>query len=103
MLVLNTCPDKKSAERIAKSLVKGRLAACVSVIPLEKSFYWWKGKLDVTSEWLLLVKTRATLYAKVESHIKRSHPHKVPEIVGLKIAKGSKDYFFWLQQNTLTG
>jgi periplasmic divalent cation tolerance protein len=100
MLVLNTCPDRKAAERIAESLVKKKLAACVSILPISKSFYRWKGKTIEAGEWLLLIKTKAALYNRAEAHIKANHPHKVPEIIGLRIGKCEKNYFDWVEEST---
>ncbi len=100
MLILNTCPDRKAAERIAKSLVKEKLAACVSILPISKSVYRWKGKTIEVGEWLLLIKTKAALYKKAEAHIRAIHPHEVPEIIGLSIKRCEKNYFDWVEKST---
>lgn len=101
ILILNTCPDKKTANKIAQSLVRKKLAACVSIISLEKSVYRWKGKMEKAKEWLLLIKTKTSLYKKVEAHIKKNHPHEVPEIIAVSVKESEWLYKRWVEKNTL--
>ncbi len=52
-----TCPTRTEARKIAKAILKDKLAACVNIIGGLESHYWWKGKLERTGEFLLLIKT----------------------------------------------
>lgn len=99
LLVLVTCP-KKSAEKIAREVLKLRLAACVNILGTVRSRYWWKGKLDSADESLLLVKTRTELFDELERAIRRIHPYEVPEIVGFHVERGSKPYVDWIMKET---
>lgn len=63
--------------------------------PIE-SHYVWKGKRKMAKEFLCIIKTKASLYKKVERVIKEVHTYKTPEIVAMPIVFGSKDYFKWL-------
>lgn len=101
MQVITTVSKKTDAEKIAKVLIDGRLAACVQIIGPIKSIYRWKGKIENAKEWACLIKTRKTLYKKVESAIRKIHPYEVPEIIAVSIAQGSKDYLKWLSGNTI--
>jgi len=99
-IVLVTCGTLKEARRIARSVVRKRLAACVNVIlsPAE-SFYWWKGKLEKAREYLLVMKTTAKRLAELEKEVKRLHSYDVPEFIALSIVAGSSDYLAWLRQS----
>lgn len=99
--VITTVSEKKDAERLAKYILDERLGSCVQIIGPLKSVYRWKGKIEKTLEWACLIKTRKTLYKKVETAIKKIHPYEVPEIIAIPIAEGSKDYFKWLSDETL--
>ena len=99
--VLSTAPDMKKARQLAGLLVSKRLAACVQLLPGLESHYRWKGKKETSKEVLLLIKTRASLYKKLEAAILKHHPDEVPEIVCLPISKGSKRYLDWIAKETI--
>lgn len=96
IVILSTAPDIKTAQSIAKSLVKKKLAACVSVREGWLSFYQWKGKVENAKETLLLIKTTKKNFCKVEKAIKAAHPYEVPEIISVPITRGSAEYLSWL-------
>jgi len=98
--VLSTAPNLKKARQLAGLLVSGRLAACVQLLPGLESHYRWKGWKETSKEVLILIKTRASLYKKLEAAILENHPYEVPEMVCLPITKGSKSYLDWLVQST---
>jgi len=94
--VLTTVEHKADAEKIAKSLVEKRLAACAQVIGPLASYFHWQGKLDSAREYLCLIKSREDLFPELEAVIKSMHPYEVPEILATPIIKGGKDYMNWL-------
>lgn len=96
-LILTTCPDAELAERLARSLVESRLAACVNVLPPVQSIYRWQGAVETAEERLLVVKARAADYAAVERHIRGMHPYEVPEVIALPIVQGLPAYLAWLE------
>ena len=93
-----TCPDMKSTEKISDALLKKKLAACVNILPIIKSEYWWKGKIKNHSEVLMIVKTKTSLYNQIEKEVKKLHPYTVPEIISFKIDKGNEDYLNWISE-----
>ena len=96
-----TVGDRKTAEKIAGDLLQGRLAACVSVVPGVESSYWWKDRIERSSEILLIIKTRRALREDIMQFVKQHHPYNVPETVFTEIDGASKDYLDWLGANTL--
>jgi periplasmic divalent cation tolerance protein len=100
MLVLTTLPSYMSAESLASKILDAKLAACCSILRMERSMYRWKGKVRKESELLLMIKARKSSYPKLEAFIKKNHPHKCPEIVALAASKVSKDYKKWLYSET---
>lgn len=97
-VVLVTCGSLTEARRIAHHVVSARLAACVNIIlsPVV-SFYTWKGNLEKTREYLLVIKTTAKCLAALEKAVMRLHSYDVPEFVALPIAAGSSNYLSWLE------
>ena len=95
-LVLNTCPDPESAQKIATSLVDSRLAACVSILPKVKSVYRWQGKTEVSDEHILLIKSTNILFSTLQQHIVAHHPYELPEIISVPISSGLDQYLDWI-------
>ncbi|HOW87140.1 MAG TPA: divalent-cation tolerance protein CutA [Candidatus Omnitrophota bacterium] len=94
--VLTTVPKISKARSLAGLLISKRLAACVQILPGLESHYRWRGKKETAKEILLLIKTRASAYKKLEKAILQNHPYEVPEIVAFPITKGSKTYLDWI-------
>ena len=94
--ILSTAPSVKEARYLAGLLLSGKLAACIQLVPNLESHYRWKGKKETSKEVLLLIKTKASLYKKVESLILKHHSYEVPEIIFLPVTKGSKSYLNWI-------
>ena len=95
-LVLSTCPDRETAERLARLLVTRRLAACVNIVPGLLSVYRWEGGIHSDAEVLLLIKTDAERYPELETTLRAEHPYELPKIVAVTISEGSTDYLRWI-------
>lgn len=93
-----TCDKKKEAAAIARELLRARKAACVSIYPRGDSLYWWKGAVEMSREYLLIAKTRASLLPDLISAVKAIHSYEVPEIIALPIVGGNRDYLQWLDK-----
>jgi len=97
VIVLVTCRSTKEAERIARSLVERRLAACGNILRSRvRSIYRWKSKIESAREFLLILKTSRRRFPKLQSAVKRLHSYEIPEIIALPIAEGSGAYLSWL-------
>lgn len=99
-IVLCTCPDNESAEKIAHLLVSQKLAACVNLIPGVKSIYQWQGQLMSDNEVQLVIKTSKERFSQINDLLDQQHPYDVPELLALDVAQGSTSYIEWLA-NTL--
>jgi periplasmic divalent cation tolerance protein len=99
LLVLCTCPTREVASAIATALLEERLAACVNQLPGIKSLYRWEGRIEDDEELLLLIKTTAQRFPALEEMIRDLHPYDVPEIIGLPLTVGSKDYLAWIRNS----
>jgi periplasmic divalent cation tolerance protein len=100
IVVLVTTESKESAREIARALLQGRKAACVSILPEVESHFWWQGALDHAREALLILKTRASLLEEVVAAVKAAHPYDVPEVIALPIVGGNPEYLRWLDAET---
>ncbi len=95
-LVLVTAPDLKTARKLARAALKAKLIACANLVPKIESHYWWQGKIESSSEVLLLLKTTGAKLGKLERLILAEHPYDTPEFVVVPLKAGSQRYLAWL-------
>ena len=100
LLVLCTCPDRDTAESIARALVERRLAACVSVLPGVLSVYRWQGAVEQATELQLVIKTTRDRYAEVEAAVQAVHPYELPELIAVEPVAGLARYLDWIAAET---
>jgi periplasmic divalent cation tolerance protein len=101
VVVFITVKDSEEAQKIAKSLLKRRQAACVNIVPEVNSHFWWKDKLESTQESLLIVKTKESLLPELMKSVKKIHSYSIPEIIALPIVGGSQDYLDWIDSEVI--
>ncbi len=95
--IFTTVDDRDRAEFLAQGLVDAHLAGCVQILGPMRSVYWWQGKRETAQEYLLLIKTRADLYPRVEAWLQQHHPYTVPEILAVPVQAGLPAYLQWLE------
>ncbi len=99
-LVLVTVGSETAARAMARTLVGEGLAACVNVLGPINSIYRWRGAVEDEKEYLLMIKTRAALYRRIERRVRELHSYDVPEVLALPIETGSAPYLEWLFEMT---
>jgi periplasmic divalent cation tolerance protein len=100
-IVLVTTGDEQQAQSIAHHLVDERLAACVNIVGPIRSVYRWRDAVEDDPEFLLLIKTRASLLGRLERRVLELHSYEVPEVLALAPSGGSAAYLGWLFQATV--
>ncbi|KAM0031714.1 putative divalent ion tolerance protein, CutA [Helianthus debilis subsp. tardiflorus] len=100
IVVYVTVPNKEAGKKLAGSIVKEKLAACVNRVPGIESVYLWEGEIQTDSEELLIIKTRESLLNALTEHVKANHEYDVPEVIALPITGGSIPYLEWLKNST---
>ena len=95
-IVWVTAPNLKTARVLCKGALHKRLAACANLVPKIESHYWWKGKVETTSEVLLIFKTLRKRLPALEKFILKNHPYETPEIVACPIQAGNPAYLEWI-------
>ncbi|KAL8456500.1 hypothetical protein ACS0TY_033804 [Phlomoides rotata] len=103
IVVYVTVPNKEAGKKLAESIVKERLAACVNRVPGIESIYEWKGEIQTDSEELLIIKTRESLLEALTEHVKANHEYEVPEVISLPITGGNVEYLEWIKNSTRNG
>jgi periplasmic divalent cation tolerance protein len=99
-VILVTAGSEELAVVIARALVDERLAACVNIVGPVRSIYRWRDGVEDDREYLLIIKTRALLYMKVETRVRELHTYEVPEVLALNADRGSPPYIQWMLDST---
>jgi len=100
MQVVTTTDSREEADRLARSAVEGRLAACAQVAGPVTSTYWWEGAVQTATEWQCVLKTTAARFDALRAHLEREHSYETPEIVATPIVAGGAAYLDWIRRET---
>ena len=98
-VVLVTAPKLTMARKLARGILKNRLAACANLVPGVESHYWWEGKICRDVEMLMVVKTSRAKLKVLEEFVLAEHPYDTPEIVVLPIDSGNRRYLKWVGES----
>ena len=98
IVVFSACDSAEQAETIAKALVDQHLAACVNIVPGARSIYRWKGQIEDTAEWMLIIKSRRDLMEPLRAAIGKIHSYEVPELLAVPVVDGSESYLAWVDR-----
>jgi periplasmic divalent cation tolerance protein len=97
IVVFMTAANRDEAVRLAEMMVAARLAACVQILPEMESVYRWQGKIERQQEVLVIAKTAASKFEKLEREVRAIHSYDTPEIVALPLTAASSPYLEWLK------
>lgn len=100
LLVLTNLPDRATAEKLAETLIRKRVAACVNILAPCRSVFRWKGAVQHDEEHPVLIKTTRARYAALEAAIREAHPYELPEIMAVPIERGLPAYLDWVATET---
>jgi periplasmic divalent cation tolerance protein len=98
-IVLTTTGTKEEAQKIGRALVEARLAACVNIVGPIESIYRWQRKVETSAEYLLVIKTTASAFARLRDAIGKLHSYELPECVELAVTGGSAAYLNWIERS----
>ena len=99
-VVLTTLGNRVDAQSLVRRLVEDRLVACGTIVENAFSIYEWQGKLEETSEVLVVLKTREDLWDELQKAVRELHPYDVPELLALPVQKGLHANLEWLAGQT---
>ncbi|XP_024450334.1 protein CutA, chloroplastic isoform X2 [Populus trichocarpa] len=77
IVVYVTVPNREAGKKLANSIVKEKLAACVNIVPGIESVYQWQGEIQSDAEELLIIKTRQSLLEALTEHVKANHEYEL--------------------------
>ena len=99
-VVFTTAGSLEEAEKIARTLVEQRFAACASILPQVRSIYRWQGKVEEAEEVAAIFKTRGDAADRLITRIAALHSYNVPCVVTWPIDKVLVAYADWVEGST---
>jgi len=99
-IITTTTDNKENADVITQMLLVKKLVACVQSSTVQ-STYHWQGEINNGAEILLTMKTKRSLFEKVQAEIEHLHTYDVPEIIMVPIVSANPSYLRWLKEETI--
>src|SRR6478672_4043561 len=91
--------DAAEAERIGRTVVEERLAACINILGPVRSIYRWQGAIETSNEVTAILKTSHVEADALMTRIAGLHSYDVPCIVTWPIDKVPANYAGWVEGN----
>ena len=94
--MITTELNKRNALRVAKLLVKNKLAACVSIKQIF-SIYEWDNDIEETKEFEITIKSKPEFKDDLIDFLHKVSSYDVPQIIYKKYESEIK-YFDWMNE-----
>lgn len=91
--------DAAEAERIGRTLIEERLAACINILGPIRSIYRWQGGVESADEVAAILKTRHDAADALIARIAALHSYDVPCIVTWPVNKLLGAYADWVDDS----
>ena len=99
LLLITTEKNKKVAKKIAKLLLKKKLASCVSLKKIY-SIYEWEGNIEKVNEVEITIKSKPALKNALIVFLKKITSYDLPQIIYKKF-NSEKKYLNWVYKSIL--
>jgi periplasmic divalent cation tolerance protein len=94
--------NQQEAERIGRTVVEEKLAACINILGPCRSIYRWQGKIETADEVPALLKTHGWQADDLVERIAALHSYETPCIVVWPIEKLLRRYADWVEDSVLS-
>jgi periplasmic divalent cation tolerance protein len=91
--------DAAEAERIGRTAVAERLAACINILGPVQSIYRWQGKVETAEEVAAILKTTSAKAEALIARLAELHSYDVPCLVVWPIDRALRDYSDWVEDS----
>ena len=93
--------NAEEAERIGRTMIEERLAACVNILGSIRSIYRWEGAVQTADEVAAIFKTHHWLSDALIERVTALHSYDVPCVVAWPIDKVLRTYADWVEDSVL--
>jgi len=99
-IALSTAPNEEVARTLVRTLVEERIVACGNIVPGVNSIYRWQGAVSEEPEVLIVFKTSAAAWPRLQERLPELHPYDTPELLLVSVADGLAPYLQWVADST---
>jgi periplasmic divalent cation tolerance protein len=92
--------DSEEAERIGRTVVEERLAACINIVAPIHSIYRWMDVVETAQEVAAIFKTTETKVDALIARVAALHSYDVPCIASWPVEKIFGSYAEWVEDST---
>jgi periplasmic divalent cation tolerance protein len=96
--VYATFADAGEAERVGRTVVEERLAACINVLGATTSIYRWRGAIETAAECAAILKTTAQGADRLVRRIVELHSYETPSVVVWPVDYAPPSYADWVEE-----
>ena len=96
LIIITTESSKKNALRLAKLLVKNKIAACVSIKEIF-SIYEWENDIEETKEFEITIKSKPEFKESLIDFLHKNSTYEIPQIIYKKYHTDMQ-YYDWLKK-----
>ena len=89
--------DAEEAERIGRTVIEERLAACVNILGPVRSIYRWQDEIEAADEAAAIFKTTQSGVDALIARIAALHSYEVPCVVAWPIERALASYAEWVE------
>ena len=97
LILYTTISNKNCAEKIARKLIKDKLAACVSIKEIS-SFYTWDENIQNDNEYEITIKSKPDKLINLIEFLKIEIGYEIPQIIYKKF-DSEKSYYEWAEKS----
>jgi len=90
--------DAEEAERIGRTVIEERLAACINILAPCRSIYRWDGEIESADEVPAILKTTAAQADSLIARIAGLHSYGVPCVTVWPVDKLLGTYADWVER-----
>jgi periplasmic divalent cation tolerance protein len=91
----------EEAERIGRTVIEERLAACINILSPVRSIYRWKGRIETADEVAAILKTHHWRSDALIARIAELHSYDIPCVVSWPIDKIVGAYADWVEDSVI--
>jgi periplasmic divalent cation tolerance protein len=94
--------NSEEAERIGRTVIEEKLAACINILAPCRSIYRWKGEIETAEEVPAILKTHGWQADELVERIAALHSYETPCIAVCPIEKLLRRYADWVEDSVLS-